>query len=162
MLKNFYFPLFFTVLVISCSSKKEENTQAPPVQVNEYPNLTLTLRDGGHISTKTLKGKNIFVLFQPDCDHCQREATEIEQRLDRFKAYTLYFISSAPMDQILKFATAYKLIDRSKVVFAWTPTEAVLNYYGSIPTPSIYIYSDGSLMRSFNGQTDVETILNSL
>lgn len=164
------FSAFIVVLqvgFISCSAKKEEKAKSPKAEtpqspVNEYPDLVLTLLNGDQLSTKTFQGKNIFVLFQPDCDHCQHEAMEIEQRLDAFKDYTLYFISSSPMPQISKFAADYKLENKKNVQFAWTSTEGVLNYYGSIQTPSVYIYSAGRLVRSFNGQTGIENILNSL
>lgn len=164
------FSAFIVVLqvgFISCSSKKEESAKSAKPEmsqspVNEYPDLMLTLQNGDQLTTKTLQGKNIFVLFQPDCDHCQHEATEIEQRIDAFKDYTLYFISSSPMPQISKFAADYKLDNKKNVQFAWTSTEGVLNYYGSIQTPSVYIYSAGRLVRSFNGQTGIENILSGL
>lgn len=151
-------------LVLSgCSAKKEESKGAvTPVLVNEYPDLILTLNNGKKLSTKTLKGNNVFILFQPDCDHCQNEAVEIEQRLEDFRDYTLYFISSSPMEQITAFAKNFKLDNKDNVKFALTTNEGVLTYYGAIPTPSIYVYSQGKLRTSFNGQTDVENILKAL
>ena len=151
-------------LVLSgCSAKKEESKGAvTPVLVNEYPDLILTLNNGKKLSTKTLKGNNVFILFQPDCDHCQNEAVQIEQRLEDFRDYTLYFISSSPMEQITAFAKNFKLDNKDNVKFAWTTNEGVLTYYGAIPTPSIYVYSQGKLRTSFNGQTEVENILKAL
>lgn len=155
--------------ISSCNGKKPEaNTSDVPTaqpraeQKNEYPDLTLKLANGEELSTRTLEGNNLFFLFQPDCDHCQEEAAQVEQRLGDFKNYTLYFISSAPMDQISGFAQTYKLADKQNVRFAWTSTDGVLNHYGAIRTPSVYIYSDGVLKGSFNGQTDIENILNAL
>lgn len=158
--------LIVNVALLSCSSKKDENHQLPEsaevAAVNEYPDIVLVLADGKEIQTKSLTGNNIFILFQPDCDHCQEEAIHIEQRLEEFKEYTLYFISSAPMDQIRGFAQNFRLQGKSNVRFAWTTTESVLTYYGPIPTPSIYIYSAGRLKQSFQGQTDMENILRAL
>ncbi len=162
MYKVFFGIVVLQMTFISCSSKKEEKSMTSESAVNEYPNLVLTIQDGEQVSTRSLEGKNVFVLFQPDCDHCQEEAIEIEQRLDGFKDYTLYFISSSPMPQIVKFAEDYKLENKQNVKFAWTSTEGVLNQYGPIQTPSVYIYSQGKLVKSFNGQTNIENILNSL
>ena len=157
------FSTFLVLLLLAgCSAKKEERATVSKTQVNEYPDLILTLSNGEKLSTKTLKGNNIIILFQPDCDHCQNEAVQIEQRLDEFKDYALYFISSSPMEQITAFAKNFKLDDKKNVRFAWTANEGVLTYYGAIPTPSIYIYSQGELRTSFNGQTDVENILKAL
>lgn len=167
MFKVILIIIFFPLALMSCSSKQEDkpaqdNAVASEKEENEYPDIVLRFPDGEQLQAKRLEGKNIFVFFQPDCDHCQHEAVEIEQRLDAFKDYNLYFISSSDMPQILKFAEDYKLDNREKVKFAWTSTESVLTYYGPIQTPSIYIYSAGKLVKSFNGQTDVENIIKSL
>lgn len=165
MMKIVYAFLVLSFMVSGCSSKKEEkaNTSTPSRQeVNEYPPLTLKLENGEQLAAKSLKGNNVFVMFQPDCSHCQEEAIHIEQRLQEFNDYTLYFISSAPMDQITAFAESFDLDDQEQVKFAWTAPEGVLTYYGPIQTPSVYIYSDGKLRQSFNGQTDIETILKAL
>jgi peroxiredoxin len=161
MIKVFYVIIFASTM-IACSAKKEEKVKPATSTVNDYPNLILKLADGSLISTRDLKGKNVFILFQPDCDHCQAEAADIEERLNAFKDYTLYFISSSPMDKIRMFAEDYHLDQKKNVIFAWTSTDGVLNDYGPIPTPSVYIYADGKLRKAFNGQTDVENILNSL
>lgn len=163
------YKIFFLMLLAtaanSCSKEQKENSEstAPVAQtVNEYPDIILTLADGGESRAKDLKGNNVFVLFQPDCNHCQEEAIQIEQRLEAFKNYTLYFISSAPLDQINAFARDFKLNEKANVRFAWSSTQGVLDFYGPIQTPSVYIYSQGKLKRSFNGQTDIESILNAL
>jgi len=157
---------FVVVLLLlvgfACSSKKAEKAESTVKQVNEYPDIELTLRDGGKLSTKTLEGNNVFVFFQPDCEHCQVEAVHIEQRLQDFKDYKLYFISSSSMDAINGFAESFDLDDRENVTFAWASTESVLDHYGPIQTPSVYIYSHGKLKRYFNGQTEIESIVNSL
>jgi peroxiredoxin len=153
------------VLVVGCAAKKEEKVKAEAAvqkSANEYPALTLTLENGQQISTRNLEGNNIFVFFQPDCDHCQQEATEIENQLDRFKSYKLYFISSGPMAEITRFARDYGLYEKQNVLFASTSTEGVLNHYGPIQTPSIYIYADGKLVKAFNGQTEVDLIIAAL
>ena len=66
------------------------------------------------------------------------------------------------MEQITDFAKSFKLDEKENVRFAWTTSEGVLTYYGPIPTPSVYIYANGRLKQSFNGQTDIENILNAL
>lgn len=154
--------LVLNLISFGCSSKKEEKANTSVPQVNEYPPLVLKFENGEHVSTKELKGKNVFVMFQPDCSHCQEEAIHIEQRLSEFKDYTLYFISSSPIDQIMAFARSFNLDNKEKVRFAWTASEGVLTYYGPIQTPSVYIYADGRLRQKFNGQTEIESILEAL
>lgn len=162
MVKIFLGCLVLQILMMSCSTKRNEKPLPVKSAVNEYPDLTLTFEKGDQIATKEMQGNNVFILFQPGCDHCQEEAKEIEQSLDGFKDYTLYFISSSPIPQIMKFAEDYKLDNKHNVKFAYTSTDGVLNQYGPIQTPSVYIYSQGKLLKSFNGQTNIENILRSL
>jgi thiol-disulfide isomerase/thioredoxin len=159
---KYFFVIAVSLTTFCCSSRKEEKPAVTETAANEYPDLTLTFATGQKLLTKQLQGRNVFILFQPECDHCQQEAVEIERHLDQFKDYTLYFISSSPIPEVSKFAENYKLNNRNNVKFAVTPGEGVLNFYGPIPTPSVYIYSNGKLINYFNGQTTIENILASL
>ena len=153
--------LLMSVFLSGCNAKQEDRSEMQ-TQENDYPDLALKLRDGGDLSTKTLKGNNIFFFFQPDCRHCQIEAINIEQRLSEFSEYHLYFISSADMGAIDAFAESFGLDGKKNVTFAWASTESVLGHYGPIRTPSVYIYSDGKLKRSFDGQTEIENLIEAL
>lgn len=161
MLRIIVVALILSCSLVACKQSREETTSVAE-SVNEYPDIVLRFADGSQTRAGELKGGNVFVLFQPDCSHCQEEAVHIEQRLDAFGDYSLYFISSAPMQEIMAFAKNFHLDQKENVKFAWTSTEGVLTYYGPIQTPSIYVYSNGRLKASFNGQTDIENILESL
>lgn len=152
--------------VLSCSKKSAEESseqtadEATSPSVNEQPSIPLTLLDNTQVNIKDLTGKNILVFFQPDCDHCQREAQEFEHNLEAFAGNTLYFITSGPMEEIKAFADTYKLSGKPNVHFAFTPALNVLNSYGPISAPSIYIYGeDHTLVKGFNGETPIEKII---
>jgi peroxiredoxin len=153
--------LILVCLAISCSSKRSEKDSAQAIaETNDLPPLPVRLSDGNTIQTKDLKGKTILVLFQPDCDHCQNEARQIQENLASFKEYRLYFISSSPIAEIEKFASDYQLAGYDNVAFGWTPTEAVINTLGPIQAPSVYIYSEkGKLVKAINGEVDISVIL---
>ena len=155
--------LLIMIVVASCTKKEAETESAldaPAASVNEQPSFVITLLDNTQVNIKDLTGKNALIFFQPDCDHCQREAQEFERNLDAFGGTTLYFITSGPMDEIKAFADTYKLNDRPNVHFAFTPALNVLNNYGPISAPSIYIYSeDHKLVKGFNGETPIERII---
>jgi hypothetical protein len=144
------------------AAKNGEAVEVTPAAKNDLPFMPIALTDGTVANAKDFKGKNILILFQPDCDHCQHEAEDIEKRLGDFKDYKLYFVSSAPMPDIEKFATTYKLKGKENILFGNTAAENVLNHFGPIPAPSIYIYNDQQLKKSFEGQTDVGEIVSAL
>lgn len=150
------------LLMASCFGRKDEvktNTSAQ----NDLPTLTALKLDGSRLLTKQLQGKTVLVLFQPDCDHCQREAKQIRENLDAFKAYSLYFISADALSRIAAFAADYGLTGYDNVHFATTEAQYILNNFGPIDAPSLYIYNDsGKLVKKFNGETDIKLILSSL
>ena len=115
--------------------------------------------DESMVNTSELKGKTIIILFQPDCDHCQREASEIREHLEAFKSYNLYFITSAEKSDVEKFIKNYNLFGHPNIFFGLTSTDEVLKNFGPIPAPSLYIYADQLLVQKFNGETAIEKIL---
>jgi thioredoxin-related protein len=165
--------ILLVALAVACgqTEKKTEElertaqAQQPiePEVKNERPVMTFTLLDGSKIDAQSLNEKMVLILFQPDCDHCQQEAKQIKNRLEAFKDYQLYFISSHPMEIIEKFAKDYGLYKKENVHFGATTVESVLDNYGAISAPSIYIYTkEGRLVEEFEGQVDIEMVIRHL
>ncbi|MCC9136071.1 peroxiredoxin family protein [Pontibacter silvestris] len=146
-------------------SKSEAKSVSTPKETatNNIPWIQLTRLDGSKIVAHDLESNVVLVVFQPDCDHCQREAKEISEHLSSFKKYDLYFISDAEMDKLSQFAKDYKLHGENNVHFVQATANDIFNNFGAIPTPSLYVYSDnGHLEKSFIGETPIENIMNSL
>ena len=157
--------LAVTVIIYFVSPKKQTEdvaVEGTPA-VNEFPNMMLTLSDGSQKNAKALKGKSILILYFPDCDHCQREALEISNRLKAFEQYDLWFLTTDPFSKMDKFATDYKLNDQPNVYFAQITFEDVAAQFGGIATPSVYIYSESKkLVKAINGETPIEEIIKYL
>jgi len=155
--------LFIAGSLPGCSGSTSDNKESTiPVEtsVNELPSMVVTLLNGTNVDMKGLKDKAILIVFRPDCDHCQREAMAIEENLDAFVDHSLYFITSDPMPEIERFANDYKLTGHANVFFGWTSVENVLNNFGSVSTPSIYMYSsEHKLIKSFNGEVNINQVL---
>lgn len=159
------------VFATGCATKEhraeENNTTeksvSEKVEPNDFPSMPITLLDGKRMNAKEIKGKTVLVLFQPDCDHCQHEAEDIEEHLASFRDYNLYFVSTATGAEISKFSNDYKLSGIPNIIFGTTTLQSILDNFGAIQAPSIYIYSqEGKLVNSFNGQTDIGVILRYL
>lgn len=156
--------LFYTILLFisfSCTGPAEKVRNEQPTQdkQNDLPKMTVTTSSGSSVNLYELKGNTILILFQPDCDHCQREAREIRQHLEEFKNYTLYFISADQLPSIQSFAESFDLTGHANINFASTTSESVLNNFGPIPAPSVYIYSEQRLIKKFNGEVGIDKIL---
>lgn len=153
-------PLIF---ILSQCNKPEKKVLVARKEINELPYLTFTNLDGSIATTRDLPGASILILFNADCDHCQREAKSIQEKLNSFKGYTLQFIASDPVDIIQKFSRDYQLDNQPNVRFGRAEGVDVYTNFGSIPTPSIYIYSkEKRFIKSFLGETPVDEIISFL
>jgi peroxiredoxin len=166
---------FSLILFCSCQPKTETAAAAADTvkvkepgaagvkSVNELPQITLIEESGTRFSATTLPANSILIFFSSDCDHCQREATDVEKNIDGFKNYSLYFISMNQFSQMKKFAETYKLADKSNVKFLQADGATVFKAMGSIETPTICVYGkDKQLTKRFDGETKADLILKVL
>ena len=148
-------------MLLCCGAVADKKVEKLEVQAtNDLPNMTISFLDGSQVSAKKLEGNTVIVLFFPDCDHCQREAVQIQKQLAGFKNYTLYFLTSATKQEVEKFAVDYKLKDYKNVRFGLVTNQDVLTNYGAVATPSLYLYSnEHKLIQAFNGEIEIEVVL---
>ncbi len=153
--------LLSIVFLWGCSQSKKE--EAPKQEINELPYLSYKTIAGDSSSTRALPGNSIIILFNTDCDHCQREAQAISEKIEGFKNYELLFIAADSVHRIENFSRTYHLADKPNVKFGSAEFQDVFINFGSIPTPSIYIYShQRKLVKSFLGETPIEEIIKYL
>lgn len=162
-LRGFVFGLIAVAMSLFVGCTKPEKTEAvkeqPKQEVNELPYLDFVDLTAGRTSTRALPGNSVIILFNTDCDHCQHEAEEINNKADVFKNYQLYFIAADSIHIIQKFSEKYGLADNANVHFGRAEYNDVFTNFGSVPTPAIYIYSrERKLVKSFLGQTQIEEI----
>lgn len=163
-MKNFALLTFIVLVLAGCLSgeQKKETGKSVPLQ-NDLPALQLVTTTGQPIFAKTLPGKTVIILFQPDCDHCQREAIQIQENIEAFKDYQLYFISNVSDQELIAFAHTYKLDSPPNIHFATTSADQIISNFGPLDTPSLFIYSEGGkLVNKFIGETDISKILPAL
>lgn len=159
----FLLQLLLICVATSCTKTRPKpySSESPVLSAkNDLPHMIMTAMDGSAVNIHDLKGNIIIVMFQPDCDHCQREAKEIQEHLKAFEKYTIYFITSPyPKHDIEKFGKDYNLSGHPNIILGQTSTDEILKNFGPIPTPSVYIYSNNVLVQKFNGETEIEKIL---
>ena len=152
--------LAISMLQVNCS-RSRDHANGGAVQ-NDFPPMVVTALDGTQLKVKELTGKVVLILFQTDCDHCQREAIAIQQNISSFRAYSLYFITTTAPSDIEAFANQYQLASYPNVHFCRTSNQSILESFGPIDAPSLYIYSDRKLIKSFIGETNINEILKYL
>lgn len=156
-----------TILFCSCAPKSEKEKEVTAkTRMNEItglPNIILMSADGRQFSTNKLPGKTLLIFFSADCDHCQREATQIHENLKAFESYSIYFISLDPFPVIRKFSETYKIDNNPNIFFVRADGQSVFSAMGYMKTPTICIYSaNKKLVKRFDGETKIEEILKLL
>lgn len=174
MKKNFISLLaaLFVALVFfitSCSTKTETAEEkvaqkaVSEIKRSDLPRLPMTNLSGSRIMANSLEGKTVLVLFQPECEDCQREAAQIREHLPAFKDYQVYFISDAALPVQAQFAKNYQLSDHGNIHFAQASVNDIINTLGPIPAPSLFIFTaEGRLAKVFKGETDIQQIISHL
>ena len=156
------FILLAAFLISACSQPKQEESNND-AGATELPPLMLTMLTGEKVMTSSLPGNTILVFFSPDCDHCQREAQDIQSKIAAFKKYNLYFIAPGLPADIQLFAETYHLTGYENVIFTQADVQDVMRIFGPMSTPSFFIYSNEKrLVKKFDGETKVEEILKFL
>ena len=154
-----YLSAVLLILIIqACNTSTSEKSTT-----NDLPAITLQMTDGTFLPLKKIQGKTLLVLFQPECDHCQQEAASMSKHSESFKNYQVYYISASSMIENQQFALEYGLSGLANFHFGSTSSDLILENFGSIPTPSIYVYSEeGDLKNEFIGQTPIDQIISAL
>ena len=171
--RNTQINLIFSVLILSvfsCSPKTESTDTETADAANTVmrqdatpiPHFNLENLDGTQFSSKDLKGDLALIFFNPDCDHCQREAVAIHSNKNKFKGKQLYFISIDSINAISKFRSEYDLTD-DNFHFSRGNVEDIVNALGPIPSvPCFYIYKNGQLIERLEGEVDVDRVASLL
>jgi peroxiredoxin len=116
------------------------------------------------ITHQTIANKPaVFIFFDPDCDHCQREADELRQRAAALAKAQILLLSSAPLTELKTFAQTHQLINLPNVQVAYIDRQTAYETFGFSSVPDLLIYhTDGTLSKRFRGETSVEAIARHL
>jgi thioredoxin-related protein len=159
----FFFSALSAFSLWNCDQSAKKPIESPKQEINELPYLDYKTLSGEPSSTRSLPGGSILILFNTDCDHCQREAKEIGEKRDAFKNYELLFIASDSIHQIENFAKTYQIDDMPNAKLGRAEYQDVYMNFGAISTPAIYIYNrERKFVKSFLGETPVEELIKYL
>jgi thiol-disulfide isomerase/thioredoxin len=137
---------------------KEVVLNAVPTVNNEMPAFTVSLTDSTKVFFKDLKGNVLLVFFNPDCDHCQREAQLLSDNKAMLTGYDVYFVTPDQMPAIGQFARDYKLIEPN-IHFGRAKVTDVLAAVGPInQVPTFFVYKDQRLVSRNEGELTLEKI----
>jgi thioredoxin-related protein len=163
MKKQVLLTFVFVIVVISSfmgylSYRKIKIKEAFAEQIQELPEPDLFQWVG--VPAPKNDKSTVVLFFHPDCEHCQYEARSIVAQKNDFANINLWWISAADSLAISKFEETNGLSRLQNTYLAHISGEKVLQTFGSISVPHIFIYDeDGILQKEFKGETKIDAIL---
>ena len=106
---------------------------------------------------------SVFIIFSPDCEHCQRETKDILSNIDKFKKMQILMITYFPYEEMIKFFREYK-IAKYPIITMGRDTKFFFPIFFKVRNfPSIFVYDkEGKLKESFEGIVGVDKIAEAL
>lgn len=129
-----------------------------------------------HCSFESLEGKEIYadefdpkkptviIYFNPGCEHCQYEASEIGLHPEQFeKANMILITTDDSIKRVEDFAEQYHLWRVDNLVVLIDKDQRFRSYFGIAIFPSVFIYGpDRKLRKMYAGETKPEAIINQI
>ena len=130
------------------------------------PNFTIyKALDSTAFTRVNLKKKRatIFIIFSPDCDHCQRETDSLLAHIKLFKDAQIIMTTYLPHDQMVKFYKDYKIGNYPEIVMGRDAKFFFPVFFKVQSLPAIYVYDKkGKFRKSFEGSVKMSKLAAAL
>jgi thioredoxin-related protein len=149
------------ILGLSCLSQAD-TTKAPFKRFPTVPSFKVRLKDSSFYEKKNLpKNKAVwFMIFGPDCDHCQEETRQIIAHQKELKDVQVVMITLHPVDRMKAFIADYKLDAVKNVVVGQDYARFTMPFFGFKNFPFHAWYDKkGKLIGSFEGTMSIGEVI---
>jgi thiol-disulfide isomerase/thioredoxin len=153
-----------TLLLCCLFSFSQHDSSAPYLRFPTVPPFKILKVDSmGYYTKADLKSKRpvLFILFNPDCEHCQHETEQIISRMEDFKKIQIVMATSMSFAAMKNFYQKYD-IGRFDNIFMGQDFQYVLPSFFMIRNlPYLAMYDKkGKLLTTFEGTMSMDDILN--
>lgn len=106
----------------------------------------------------------VIIYFNPGCEHCQYEASEIGKQAEQFeKANMILITPDDSTKRVEAFAAKYHLWEVDNLTVLLDRNHQFLRSFGTAVFPSVFIYGpDKKLVKMYKGEVKMEAIIESL
>lgn len=160
-MKNILTFLCLTLFCIKGFAQAEEET---PVYLRfpTVPQFTVyKAPDSTAFSREDLKKKKevLFMVFSPDCEHCQHETEELLANIEKFKNTQIVMVTYLPYEEMMAFYKNYKIANYPQITMARDTKFFFPVYFKVKNLPSIFLYDKkGDFKKSFEGSVKIDSI----
>jgi hypothetical protein len=94
----------------------------------------------------------VFIIFHPDCDHCQTQTKEIVANMDKFAAVQFVMTTYQPLEKLRAFITQFGLEQYPNIFIGRDVGFFFGPFYNFKNTPFVAVYNKaGQLSKVFDG-----------
>ena len=105
----------------------------------------------------------VFMIFSPDCEHCQHETEELLANINEFKNTQIVMITYLPYNEMIDFYKNYKIADYPQIVMARDTQFFFPVFFKVRNLPSIFVYDKkGNFKKNFEGSVKIDSIAEAL
>ncbi len=101
----------------------------------------------------------IFMIFSPECEHCQHETEALLADIEKFKNAQIVMVTYLPYDEMVAFYKNYKIANYPEITMARDTKFFFPVFFKITNLPSIYVYDkQGDFKKSFEGSVKIDSI----
>lgn len=150
-------------LTFVASAQTADTSLAPYKRFPTLPPLQILLGDSTTKYTKEDLPRRkpvLFMLFSPDCSHCQHTAEEMLKFKSELKDIHIVMATLHSISQMNAFVDKYRLKELPNVVVGRDMYYLMPSFYGIKSLPYLAFYDKkGALITGFEGSMSIEKIL---
>ncbi len=147
---------------LSFAQVAPQDNDAPYLKDKKAPAFTITTVQGKEATQRMLPAKykfTCYIIFSPDCSHCEHEAEELTKNADKFQNVYFVWDSYREMDAIKKFASKYGLDRQANVLIGRDPTYSLASFFRPKMTPFVAMYKNGGLLKVYDQGAKVSELI---
>jgi len=144
---------------------KINHKKAVAEHIKTIPAFSYKTIEGKSFSNQDLKDDKptVFLYFNSECEHCQSEAEQIRDNVEKFSKAQLVFISFEEPKKIAAFAKKYKLVNYDNISFLSDSKVSFATTFDVNSLPTVVIYDKNKkLAAKIKGEIKVENILKKI
>lgn len=158
--------LALSVICLFGTAQAQQDTLPPYLKSKTVPAFRLLLSDSStQFTQRNLEaGKPVmFMLFNPDCEHCQLQTRSITSRIKELGDLQIIMTTYRPIDKIRSFRQVFQLDQYPSIVTGRDTDYFFAPFFRVKSIPFLAIYGrDRRLISVYEGNGNVERIKEAL
>ncbi len=164
-MKKLFF-LVITLLITQFTFAQADSTKPIYLRFPVIPQFTIyKASDSTTFTREDLKKRKptVFIIFSPDCEHCQHETEALIANIDKFKDAQIVMVEYLAYDEMKKFYNNYKIENYPNIIMGRDAKFFLPVFFKVESLPAIYVYDKkGNFKKAFSGSVKMDKIAAAL